>query len=76
MSDYTATCYGISRSRKGGDKTTAALRNPIDNVNKGQKSVRYVIAVGAEIMGGEIWVNEGTTLVADDTLTLTVTADA
>jgi hypothetical protein len=74
MSDYTATCYGVGNSRKGGDRTTSALRNPVDNVNKGQKSVRFVIAAGSQIQGGEIWVNGTTAIAANDTLTLTVTA--
>lgn len=72
--DYTATCYGVGDSRKGGDKTTAALRNPEGNVSKGQQSMRFVIAVGSEIMGGVIYVNKDTTISADDTFTLTVTA--
>ena len=75
MADYTATCYGVGGSRKDGkDMTTTALRNPMDNVNKGQKSMRFQVAVGSEIMGGVIWVNEGTTIAASDTFTITVTA--
>ena len=73
MTQYTGTCYGSEGSRKGGDRTTTALRNPIDNVNKGQKSMRFVVAVGSEIMGGEIWVNEDTTIVDTDTFLITVT---
>ena len=72
MSDYTANCYGVGDSRKGGDKTTTALRNPIDNVSKGQQSMRFVIAAGSQIMGGEIFVNKGTTISAADTFTITV----
>ena len=74
MAEYTATCYGVGDSRKGGDKTTAALRNPDANVSKGQQSMRFVIAVGSEIMGGEIFVNKDTTIAANDTFTFTVTA--
>ena len=72
MSNYTATAYGVARSRKGGEKTTTALRNA--DPDKGQKSMRVVVAAGSEIMGGEIFVNEDTVLAADDTLTITVTA--
>lgn len=74
MSDYTATCYGVGDSRKGGDKTTTALRNPVGSVSKGQQSMRFVVAAGSEIQGGEIWVNKDTTIAANDTLTITVTA--
>lgn len=74
MADYTATCYGIGRARKASDdKTTAALRNPTSKINKGQKCVRVIVAPENEIMGGEIWVNEGTVLANADTLTITVT---
>ena len=74
MADYTATCYGIGRDRKASDdKTTAALRNPHSKINKGQKCTRVIVAPENEIMGGEIWVNEGTTLANADTLTITVT---
>ena len=75
MSNYTANAYGVGHSRKSAaDKTTSALRNPKDNVNKGQKSMRFNIAAGSQIMGGEIWVNEDTTIAADDTFTITVVA--
>lgn len=74
MANYTANAYGVANSRKGGDKTTTALRNPIDNVNKGQKSMRFVVAAGSEIQGGEVWVNVGTTIAAADTFTITVQA--
>ena len=73
MSDYTATCYGVADSRKGKNLTTAALGENQDP-NKGQKSMRFVVAAESEIMGGIIWVNKGTTIAADDTLTITVTA--
>ncbi len=74
MTEYTSTCYGIGRDRKASDdKTTAALRNPFSKVNKGQKCMRVIIAAGSQIMGGEIWVNEGTVLANADTLKLTVT---
>ena len=74
MADYTATCYGIDRSRKANDdKTSAGLRNPRSKINKGQKCMRVIVAAENEIMGGEIWVNEGTTLANADTLTITVT---
>jgi len=74
MSDYTATCYGVGDSRKGGDKTTSALRNPASAMSKGQKTMRFVVAAGSEIMGGEIFVNKDTVIAANDTLTITVTA--
>jgi hypothetical protein len=79
MTDYTANCYGIGRDRKASDdKTTAALRNPFSKVNKGQKCTRLIIAAGDltgvnKILGGELWVHEGTTLANADTLTITVT---
>lgn len=72
MADYNTNAYGIGDSRKAAkDNTTTALRNPIDNVNKGQKCMRFVIAAGAEIMGGEIWVNKDTTIANNDTFTIT-----
>lgn len=74
MANYTANAYGVGDSRKGGDKTTTALRNPDDNVSKGQKSMRFVIAAGSEIMGGVVFVNKDTTIAAADTLTITVQA--
>lgn len=75
MADYNATAYGIADSRKSAkDNTTTALRNPIDHVNKGQKCMRFQIAAGTEIMGGEVWVNKGTTIAANDTFTITATA--
>lgn len=73
MADYTATAYGIARSNKGTDRTTAALGKNRDP-NKGQKCMRFVIAAENEIMGGEIWVNEDTTVAAADTFTITATA--
>jgi len=72
MSDYTANCYGVGDSRKGGFKSTTALVNELSNVNKGQYSMRFVIAAGSQIMGGVIFVNKGTTISADDTFTITV----
>lgn len=72
MADYTANAYGVGDSRKGGDKTTTALRNPLSTMSKGQKTMRFVIAAGSEIMGGEIYVNKDTTISASDTLTITV----
>lgn len=75
MSDYTATCYGVGDSRKGGDHTTDALRNPLSTMSKGQKCTRVVVAAENEIMGGVIYVNAGTTLANADTLTITVTSD-
>ena len=74
MSDYTANAYGVGNSRKGGDKTTTALRNPLSGMSKGQKVMRFVIAEGSEIMGGEIFVNVDTTIAAADTLTITIQA--
>ena len=73
MADYTATCYGIGNSRKGGDKTTSALRAPLSGVNKGQKCMRFVVAAEDEIMGGEIFVNVDTVCANADTFTITVT---
>ena len=48
MSDYTATCYGISGDNKYTDRTTAALGKNKDP-NKGQKCVRVGIAAENEI---------------------------
>ncbi|MHC4751934.1 MAG: hypothetical protein ACYTFW_18930 [Planctomycetota bacterium] len=73
-SNYTANAYGANDSRKGGDKTTTALRNPESNVSKGQTSMRFVVAAGSEITGGVIFVNKGTTIAALDTFTITVQA--
>lgn len=73
--DYTATAYGVGGDNKYTDRTTAALGKNRDP-NKGQKCVRFVIAAENEIMGGEIWVNEGTTIAASDTFTITATATA
>jgi len=75
MSDYTATCYGISGDHKYTDRTTAALTRNRDP-KKGQKCVRVVVAAENEIMGGELWVNADTVLANADTLTLTVTTTA
>lgn len=74
MADYTSTAYGVGGSRKGGDKTTTALREPMTQVNKGQKSVRFVVAAEDEIAGGVIYVNADTAVAATDTFTITVTA--
>jgi len=74
MADYTANAYGVATSRKGGDKTTTALRNPLSAMSKGRKVMRFVVAEGSEIMGGEIYVNTDTTIAASDTLTITVLA--
>jgi hypothetical protein len=74
MADYTSTCYGVGDSRKGGDKTTAALRAPLSAMSKGQKCTRVVVAAENEIMGGEIYVNADTVLANADTLTITVTS--
>jgi len=74
MSDYTATCYGVGDSRKGGDHTTTALRNPLTNVNKGQQVMRFVVASSSEIQGGVIYVNKDTVVANSDTFTITVTA--
>ena len=74
MTNYTATCYGVSGDNKYTQRGTSALGKTPDP-NKGQTCVRVAIAAGSEIMGGEVWwVNGETTLNADDTLTLTVTA--
>jgi hypothetical protein len=74
MSDYTATAYGVGDSRKGGDHTTTALRNPLPDMSKGQQTMRFVVAAGSEIMGGVVYVNKDTVIAADDTFTITVTA--
>jgi hypothetical protein len=73
MADYNATAYGIADSRKSAkDTTTTALRNA--DPNKGQKCMRFQVAAGSEIMGGEIWVNKDTVIAANDTFTITATA--
>ena len=74
MANYTADAYGVGDSRKGGDKTTTALRNPLTTVSKGQQSMRFVVAAGSEITGGVIFINKGTTVGANDTFTITVKA--
>jgi hypothetical protein len=74
MADYTATCYGVGDSRKGGWKTSSALVNEPTAYQKGKKAMRFVVAAGSEIAGGVIYVDKGTTIAAADTLTLTVTA--
>jgi hypothetical protein len=73
MADYTATCYGIGDSRKGGFKTTSALVAELGNVSKGQQCMRFVVAPENEIMGGVIYVNKDTTCANADTFTITVT---
>lgn len=74
MADYTATVYGVADSRKGKNRSTNAIgENP--DPNKGQKCMRFAVAAEDEIMGGEIWVNRDTVVAAEDTFTLTVTAD-
>lgn len=72
MANYTANAYGVGDSRKGGDKTTTALRNPLTNMPKGQQTMRFVVAAGSQIMGGEIYVNKDTVIAAADTFTITV----
>ncbi len=74
MADYTSTAYGVGDSRKGGDHTTTALREPETQVSKGQQSMRFVVAAEDEISGGVIYVNKDTTIAANDTFTITVTA--
>jgi len=74
MTDYTSTVYGVGDSRKGSDKTTTALRNPLTDVNKGQQVMRFVVSASSEIQGGVIYVNKDTVIAASDTFTLTVTA--
>ena len=71
MTNYTANAYGLGGDHKYTDRTTAALGKNKDP-KKGQDCDRIVIAAGSQIMGGEIWVNLGTTLVNNDTLTITV----
>lgn len=72
MTNYTATCYGVSGDNKYTQRGTSALGKTPDP-NKGQTCVRVAIAAGSQIMGGEVWVNAGTVLANADTLTLTVT---
>lgn len=75
MAQYTANAYGVGDSRKGGkDNTTTALKNPKSNVNKGQKCMRFQVALGSEIVGGEIYVNKDTVIAAADTFLITVQA--
>jgi hypothetical protein len=88
--DITATCYGLGGGRKYSDKTSNALGKSLhdDGVNKivhrgmdpnkGEKCVRYQIASSAGgIRGGEIFLNgDITAAIANDTFTITVTADA
>lgn len=70
MADYNTNAYGIGDSRKSAkDNTTTALRNP--DPNKGQQCMRFQIAAGSEIMGGEVWVNKDTTIANNDTFTIT-----
>ena len=71
MTEYTANGYGLGGDHKYTDRTTAALGKNRDP-KKGQKVYRIVIANDTEIRGGEIWVHEGTTLVNNDTLKVTV----
>jgi hypothetical protein len=73
VADYTANAYGVAHSRKDGkDDTTTALKNPKSAYNKGQKCMRFQVAAGSEIQGGEIWVNEDTVIASSDTFTITV----
>ncbi|NIS52985.1 MAG: hypothetical protein GWN94_18070, partial [Phycisphaerae bacterium] len=54
MADYTANAYGINDSRKDGkDQTTTAKKEPKTNFNKGRNVMRFVVAEGDEIAGGE-----------------------
>ena len=71
MSAFTANCYGLEGDHKYTDRTTAALGRNKDP-KKGQKCYRLVIAAENEMMGGEIWVNAGTTLANADTFTITL----
>jgi hypothetical protein len=75
MADYTANAYGIGQSRKDGkSNTSAGVRVEKSTLpGKGKKCMRFVIAEGSEIMGGEIWVNEGTVIANADTFTITAT---
>jgi hypothetical protein len=73
MADYTANAYGVNDSRKDGkDMSSAGLRNPKSKMTKGQVCMRFQVAAGSQIMGGEIFVNEGTTIAASDTFLITV----
>ena len=74
MANYTANAYGVGDSRKGGHKTTTALVEEEHKVSKGQQSMRFKVAAGAEISGGVIFVNKDTTIAAADTFTITVQA--
>ncbi len=73
MADYTANAYGINDSRKDGkDQTTTAKKEPKTNFNKGRNVMRFVVAEGDEIAGGEIFVKKAQTVSASDTFTITV----
>jgi hypothetical protein len=71
MTDYSANAYGIDGDHKYTDRTTAALGKNRDP-NKGQKCIRYVIAAGSEIMGGEVWVNADTAVANGEAFNITV----
>jgi len=85
MTNYTSTAYGVDGDNKYSDRTTDALgKNRVGTTdansikgsdpNKGQKCMRFVVSAESEIQYGVIWVNEDTTVSADDTFTITVTA--
>lgn len=73
MANYTADAYagsnlqGVAKA-KGANDAKYGFKDP----NEGQTSKRVQIKPGSQISGGEIWVNEDTTLAASDTLTITV----
>lgn len=75
MANYTANAYGADGSRKpDDDRTSAAKREPKSNYDDTRENMRFKLAAGSQISGGEIWVNKGTTIAAGDTFTITVQA--
>ena len=73
MANYTANVYGAGDSRKGGWKSSAGVVNEISTMGKSAQFYRLVVAAGTEIIGGEIFINKGTTLTAGGTDTITLT---
>lgn len=90
MTDITATCYGIGGSRRSKDRASDALGENLhddgSNVvvhrgvdpNKGERCRRYrIVSSAGGVRGGELWLNKDIAApVANDTFTITVTADA
>lgn len=75
MAQYTANAYGVGNSRKDGKaQTTTALKNEKSTMGKSREVMRFQVALGSEIMGGEIFVNKDTVIAASDTFLVTVQA--